>query len=418
MVEPDDLSVDRLRELMAAATAHPNYAYTHTGDNKVYALMEEEQEDGTFFAAGADTQSLRESSGLAGGTAFTGGLYAQDIYLKQTCGGNSFGAPCLWDPVSLIQGAADPDQDYSEIFCSYYSNTGDRHETARPWCYTESDLTRWGYCDCSDYEWSRPSLVGFGAMNVGAARGGDVFHISDDLHHPVNRVGVTEQARARLGVDGSLCVSAERYMPFVEKLHHNYEWEVMCGTREALTGIAGTGRMWSTSGAWSPAMESYSPRCGVPAGWSIDTSASTFLTTGTSSWYSREKYDGCGDYAVAVGLKFPANEGGRPRLICAPYTLHDSANFSRVCTNSVCSGLIGTTRVASAAACTTLCANTQDCAAVSYSGSTAISCSLYSESCDETEMPYGRAVVNHTYHEPAVFTPVRRTQPNRLATFH
>ena len=181
------------------------------------------------------------------GTFFEGGVYF--AHKKPTCGGNSFGLPCVF-------GSKHPDSKFLPEWntCSYLGSK-------RPWCYTNKQRSKFGYCDCeqSEEQWTR--AVGWlpNYHNVGPAGGGDVYLNSDDLHHPV--VGLMYEARpqaTRLKTNSSLCVRSEHYGAFVKgeffEEGQGEKWgkEIICPDGEVLTGLASAGEYRGGPGSPPP----------------------------------------------------------------------------------------------------------------------------------------------------------------------
>ena len=307
-----------------------------TAPSRVYALPE-----------GSTKATIPTVEQGPANTSFSGGVYY--ARKKPTCGGNSFGLPCVF-------GTKHPDSAFAAEWnmCSYQGS-------ARPWCYTRSDRSAYGYCDCEtdEAEWTRP--VGWlpNFHNAGPKAGGDIAILSDDLHHPIT--GLLYEARpqaTRLKVNGSLCVRSEAYEPFVASEYFRSDTSsthasIICSDGYALTGLAVAGTTTSLSKS--------APRCGEPAGFTVQTSqkfdapaisSTTATTVATASDCSYRAME-CPEGSVAVGFKFDeAYASGHTgycganyyslKLICAPYTPTDSANYRRVCANAACSGALGT----------------------------------------------------------------------------
>ena len=102
--------------------------------------------------------------------------------------------------------------------CSYQGDT-------RPWCYTTKDAKHWGYCDCAQAaeDFTRPIGWQPAFQNMGPTGGGDVYLLSDDLHHPV--VGLLYEA---LSGDDSLSTTGWSFGP------HHYTLDRLVGARSAL----------------------------------------------------------------------------------------------------------------------------------------------------------------------------------------
>ena len=213
---------------------------------------------------------------------------------------------------------------------------------------------------CASYT-KRYSPVGWlpNFHNAGPKAGGDIAILSDDLHHPIT--GLLYEARpqaTRLKVNGSLCVRSEAYEPFVASEYFRSDTSsthasIICSDGYALTGLAVAGTTTSLSKS--------APRCGEPAGFTVQTSqkfdapaisSTTATTVATASDCSYRAME-CPEGSVAVGFKFDeAYASGHTgycganyyslKLICAPYTPTDSANYRRVCANAACSGALGT----------------------------------------------------------------------------
>ena len=87
---------------------------------------------------------------------------------KTTCGGTSFGMPCTFN-------SKHPDSFYEAEWnsCSYLGDT-------RPWCYTRTDRSAWGYCDCENDADDFTRLVGWlpAFHNKGPRMGGDVYMVT------------------------------------------------------------------------------------------------------------------------------------------------------------------------------------------------------------------------------------------------
>ena len=214
-----------------------------SGDGKVFAPVVLQQANGdrtprtraVALAEGTAAEMLPQGDLSAGATFFAGGIYY--ARKKPTCGGNSFGLPCIF-------GTAHPDSIYEPEWnmCSYQGSE-------RPWCYTKQDRSHWGYCDCERDEnaWTRPLGWLSTFHNMGPAGGGDVFMNSDDLHHPI--VGLLYEARAqatRVKVNGSLCVRSEHYLDVTVGAYFaengaSSNAEMICPDGEVLTGFASTG---------------------------------------------------------------------------------------------------------------------------------------------------------------------------------
>jgi len=450
---PDE-TTERLRQLMLPIAATQDESWTqahvhvHTGDGSVLPTVVDlasdpyESELSARVAASADDDDYDEASGIS----FSGGVYFPDQ--QPTCGGNALGGPCLYFGTFTHNGVWYPstsDPDILNKQCSVSDG-----ET-RPWCFTSDDLTRWGYCDCGGEGWSRPFGRWSSTFNAAYA-GGDVVILTDDLHHPITNVGSNFKSSAsyhKFGTDTSLCLRFEGYGSSVG---FSTSWggsaEVRCPSGEALSGLAVAG-ITGVNGEASPRGDPLLvPRCGVPAGWTIDTDEESEELTGAPDdvWYGYDdKWDSmaftpCSDGHVAVGLewrsKYSGKASGEIVLICAPFERTDSAaynaTFRRSCEAIVCNGTA--TFVASADTaeqCLAACEAAADCTAAQFEAVQNTDqdneCHLLSGTCDVSDEPHGKPVSTSGYDAavetasgPAVFTPVEYEHPTsslQLADF-
>lgn len=237
-----------------------------------------------------------------------------------------------------------------------------------------------------------------------------------------------------------------------------------CAVRKLATESAAQ-RALRRKKAYGPQLMNTAPRCGVPAGYTVDSvraqdgeTLSNFDKDGEVLAATGCTYRAmhCPSNTVAVGFKFDTSRGhpgnGRMcshdilslKLLCAPYTMEDSPNFKRMCSNANCQSLAKSEikLVTTPSECTDLCEKTAGCLSVRITDTNASSsasvptvramghrkkfkgaillpdfdqprqCELFRGLCTENaEKPFGRAVKNYSYTKPAVFNPVELEHP-------
>lgn len=270
--------------------------------------------------------------------------------------------------------------------------------------------------------------------------------------------GLLYEARpqaTRLHVNESLCVSSEHYMPVVpneifEKTPKVGHTPVTCTDGEVLTGLASTGQYDTTptgSGVVGTTLTGSSARCGVPSGFKVEPATAHLANSlGSGDSNEIETANGCSFRAmicpagtVAVGFQYDESQGGAKgdgngnycnkavlsmRLVCATYTMTDSAQYRRMCGNGDCAVPLathpivrhGTVLANASSECTSKCSATDGCVAVQIeSGTDVTTCTLYGgQYTPDKATPYGKPVRQYDFQAPAVvYTTWRdRTTPS------
>ena len=368
---------------------------------------------------------------------FQGGAYVP--HKRPTCGGNSNGAPCI----SHLDITINPvDDDYFHMGCFKPEGWN------RPMCYTSSDKSYWGFCDCHSMKWTRPFPTGQNTkdsqiLHNSAFRGDEVYSITDQVYGPITNLHCPNNAdgawrgRCEFGADESMCLKKQTYSKF-QTVYRKYDTKTFCPPGQVLTGFALLGKNGKmVSGPHDGVML----RCGEPAGFKIlmrhlikigfHVTAAGKLTTSYSSdrreeYYARRSMGGdwvsCPRQTIAVGFQFRSQKSPRDgrdgALLCGAVQYTDPTNpeFKRACLNMVCTGSQEILSIG-LHECVKACSLRPNCTSAEVTNEN--TCVLRNGSCQVSDNPYGVASRNSDMRETllaqsasrAVFSSVEYDHP-------